>query len=262
MDLGISGRRAIVNGASAGLGRASALALAREGVDLVISARGEERLVATAEEIATATGVDVVAVAADHSTDDGRERILAACPDPDILVGTCSPPPWAFDFRDVSPEVWHEYLDTGLVGPAEFIRATVDGMAERGFGRIVNITTGAAKFPNPARILSGPPRSALANYSVAVSKEVAANNVTLNNLLPGFHHTAAAEEQFTAIAEQKGTSYDEEIAVAVEKFGIPAGEFGDPDDFGAICALFCSRYARYIVGQSLVVDGGITVSLF
>lgn len=262
MDLGIRGRRAIVNGASAGLGAASALALAREGVDLVISARGEERLLATAAAIADETGVAVTPVAADHSTDEGRRRVLAACPDPDILVGTCSPPPWGFDFRDVTPEVWHEYLDTGLVGPAEFIRATVDGMAERGFGRIVNIATGAAKFPNPVRILSGPPRSALANYTVAVSKTVAARNVTLNTLLPGFHHTAAAEEQFGAIAAKKGTSYDEEVAFAAQKYGIPAGRFGDPDDFGAVCALFCSSYAGYITGQSLTVDGGVTVGLF
>jgi 3-oxoacyl-[acyl-carrier protein] reductase len=262
MDLGIRGRRAIVNGASAGLGRASALALAREGVDLVLSARGEERLLATAEAIASETGVSVTPVVADHSSEAGRERVLAACPDPDILVGTCSPPPWNFDFRDVTPEVWSQYLGEGLVGPAEFIRATVDGMAERGFGRIVNIATGAAKFPNAVRILSGPPRSALANYTVAVSKVVAADNVTMNNLLPGFHHTAAAEAQFSRIAEKKGTTAEREIAEAVERFGIPAGRFGDPDDFGAICAIFCSRFASYVVGQSLVVDGGITVSLF
>ncbi|MDG2025520.1 MAG: SDR family oxidoreductase [Acidimicrobiales bacterium] len=262
MDLGIAGRTAIVNGASVGLGAASARALAREGVDLVISARGEDRLLATAEAIAAETGVSVTPVAADHSTDEGRERILAACPNPDILVGTCSPPPWGFDYRDVTPEVWHQYLAEGMVGPAEFIRRTVDGMAERGFGRIINIATGAAKFPNPVRVLSGPPRSALANYSVAVSKVVAADGVTINTLLPGFHHTAAAREQFGAIAEKKGTSYDDEAAFAAEKYGIPAGEFGDPDDFGAVCAMLCSAHAGYITGQSLVVDGGVTVGLF
>jgi len=262
MDLGIRGRRAIVNGGSAGLGRASALALAREGVDLVISARGGDRLKATAEAIAAETGVSVTPVVADHSSDEGRERILDACPEPDILVGTSSPPPWGADFHGVTPDDWHRYLTEGLISPAEFIRATVDGMAERGFGRIVNITTGAAKFPADVRILSGPPRAALANYTVAVSKLLARDNVTMNNLLPGFHHTAAAEEQFTRIAEKRGTSYDEEIDRAVDRFGIPAGRFGDPDDFGAICALFCSRYANYIVGQSLVVDGGITTSIF
>jgi 3-oxoacyl-[acyl-carrier protein] reductase len=262
MDLGIHGRRAIINGGSAGLGRASALALAREGVDLVISARGEERLVATAGAIAAETGVSVTPVVADHSTDEGRERILAACPEPDILVGTSSPPPWGVDFHGVTPDDWHQYLSEGLISPAEFIRATVDGMAERGFGRVVNIATGAAKFPADVRILSGPPRAALANYTVAVSKLLARANVTMNTLLPGFHHTAAAEEQFNRIAEKRGTSYDEEIERAVDRFGIPAGRFGDPDDFGAICALFCSRYANYIVGQSLVVDGGITTSIF
>lgn len=262
MDLGIRGRRAIVNGASAGLGRGCAIALAREGVDLVISARGEERLLRTAEEIAAETGVAVTPVAADHTTREGREKILAARPDPDILVGTCSPPPWGTDFREVEPKDWQEYLDSGLLGPAEFIRATVDGMAERGFGRIVNITTGAAKFPNENRILSGPPRAALANYSVAAAKVMAKQNVVINNLLPGFHHTAAAEEQFTKIAEKRGTTYQEEVDRWIEKVGIPAGRFGDPDEFGAVCALFCSQFAGYIVGQSLVVDGGITTAIF
>ena len=262
MDLGIRGRRALVNGGSAGLGKGCALALAREGVDLVISARGEDRLLATAEEIAKETGVSVTPVTADHSSVEGRERILAACPEPDILVGTCSPPPWGTDFRGVEPEDWAEYFGTGLISPVEFIRATVDGMAARGFGRIVNIATGAAKFPADVRILSGPPRAALVNYSVAVSKVMAKDNVTINNLLPGFHHTAAAEEQFRKIAEKRGTSCEEEIARGVERFGIPAGRFGDPNDFGAICALFCSQYANYIVGQSLVVDGGVTTALF
>lgn len=262
MDLGIKGRRAIVNGASAGLGKGCALALAREGVDLVISARGEERLRATAAEIAEETGVAVTPVPADHSSEDGRARILAACPEPDILVGTCSPPPWGTDFRTVGEKEWEPYLQSGLVGPAEFIRATVDGMAERGFGRIVNITTGAAKFPNEMRVLSGPPRAALANYSVAAAKVMAKNNVTINNLLPGFHHTAAAREQFSRIAEKRGTTYEEEVDRWIEKVGIPAGRFGDAEDFGAICALLCSRYAGYVVGQSLVVDGGITTALF
>ncbi len=262
MDLGIRGRRAIVNGASAGLGKGCALALAREGVDLVLSARGEERLRGAAEEIVAETGASVVPIAVDHTTEEGRERILAACPEPDILVGTCSPPPWGTDFREVDREQWDEFLASGLLGPAEFIRRTVDGMAKRGFGRIVNITTGAAKFPNENRILSGPPRAALANYSVAASKVMAKDNVTINNLLPGFHHTAAAQEQFTKIAEKRGTTYEAEVGRWVEKVGIPAGRFGDPDDFGAICALFCSTYANYIVGQSLVVDGGITTAIF
>ena len=262
MDLGIKGRKAIVNGASAGLGKGCALALAREGVDVVLSARGEERLAAAADEIRTETGVRVTAVAVDHTTSEGRRRILEACPEPDILVSTSSPPPWGTDFREVGEEEWAPYLRSGLVGPSEFIRAVVDGMAERGFGRIVNVTTGAAKFPNEMRVLSGPPRAALANYSVAAAKVMAKNNVTINNLLPGFHHTAAAEEQFTKIAEKRGTTYEEEVARWIDKVGIPAERFGDPEDFGAICALLCSRYAGYVVGQSLVVDGGITTAIF
>lgn len=262
MDLGISGKRAIVNGASAGLGQGCALGLAREGVHLVVSARGEERLHRTAEAIRAETGVPVTPVAADHTTAEGRAKILAACPDPDILVSTSSPPPWGTDFREVGPTQWIEYLESGLVGPTEFIRAVVDGMAERGFGRIVNITTGAAKFPSEMRILSGPPRAALANYSVAVARTLAHRNVTINSLLPGFHHTAAAREQFERIARKRETTYEDEVTRWIEKVGIPAGRFGDPEDFGAVCALFCSRYAGYIVGQSLVIDGGITTSLF
>ena len=262
MDLGIRGKQAIINGGSAGLGKGCAWALAREGVDLVISARGADRLRATAAEIAAETGVCVTPVTADHATADGRERILAACPEPDILVGTCSPPPWGVDFREVNSEEWAPYLASGLLGPVEFIRATVDGMAERGFGRIVNITTGAAKFPNEMRILSGPPRAALANFSVAAAKVMAKHNVTINNLLPGFHHTAAAREQFGHLAKKHGTTYESEVEKWVQSAGIPAGRFGDPDDFGAICALLCSDFAGYIVGQSLVVDGGITTAIF
>lgn len=262
MDLGIRGRRGIVNGGSAGLGRSSALALAREGVDLVISARGEERLRATAKAIAAETGVEVVPVVADHGTTEGRERILAACPEPDILVGTCSPPPFSSDFREVTVEEWYQHLTVGLISPVEFIKATVDGMAARGFGRIVNIATAAAKFPAELRVLSGPPRAALANYTTAVSKAVAKHNVTINNLLPGYHHTAAARTAFTELAEKRATSYDEEVAKWVERWKIPAAKFGDPDEFGAICALFCSQHASYIVGQNVVVDGGVTNTTF
>ena len=160
MDLGIRGRKAIVNGGSAGIGKAAAFALAREGVDLVISARTEARLRATAEEIADATAVDVVSVVADHSQAEGRARILAACPAPDILVGTCSPPPMTQDYRSIDAEQWQASLDTGLMSPVHFMNAVLDGMVERRWGRIVNIASIAAKYPLELRILSGAPRSA------------------------------------------------------------------------------------------------------
>src|ERR1044072_1093265 len=161
MDLGIRGRKAIVNGGSAGMGKAAALALAREGVDLVISAREPTRLRATAEEIGTATGVSVVPVVADHSQAEGRERILAACPAPDILVATCSPPPMTEDYRSIEAAQWQGSLDNGLLSPVHFMTAVIDGMVERSWGRIVNISTVAAKYPLELRILSGAPRAAL-----------------------------------------------------------------------------------------------------
>lgn len=262
MDLGITGRKALVNGGSAGLGKGSAKALAAEGVELYISARGEERLEATAEEIRRDTGATVIPIVADHSTDDGREKILSVCPQPDILVGTCAPAPFTPDFRKVTVADWEKHLAVGLISPIEFMRATIDGMCERGFGRIVNISTGASKFPAEIRTLSGPPRAALSNYTVAVSKAVAKHNVTINNLLPGMHHTASAAERFGAMAEEQGTSYEEVVQDWINEWRIPADRFGDIDEFGAICAMFCSRHASYIVGQSLVVDGGVTNATF
>ena len=262
MDLGIRGRKAIVNGGSGGLGKGSALALAAEGVDLTLAARGEERLQATAEEIRERTGANVTCVAADHSTTEGRERILAACPEPDILVSTCSPPPFSGDFRAVSTEDWMEHLAMGLVGPVEFMKAVVDGMAERRFGRIVNITTGASKYPAEIRILSGPPRAALSNYTTAVSKVVARHNVAINNLLPGMHHTDAALNRFGKQAEKEGRSYDEVVADFCRDWRIPAERFGDPEAFGAICAMLCSAHASYVIGQDIVVDGGVGNSTF
>lgn len=262
MDLGIAGRRALVNGGSAGLGKGAAKALAAEGVELYISARGKERLEAAAAEIRAATGATVVTIAADHSTDAGREQILTACPEPDILVGTCAPAPFTPDFRDVSVADWEKHLSVGLISPIEFIRATVDGMCQRGFGRIVNISTGASKFPAEIRTLSGPPRAALSNYTVSVAKAVARHNVTINNLLPGMHHTASAQERFGAIARERGDTYEDVVQDWINEWAIPADRFGNIDEFGAICALFCSAYAGYIVGQNLVIDGGATTATF
>lgn len=262
MDLGIKGRKALVNGGSAGLGKGSAKALAAEGVELYITARGEERLLATAEEISKETGASVTPIVADHASDAGREKILSICPAPDILVGTCAPAPFTPDFRKVTVAQWEEHLAIGLISPIEFMRATVDGMCERGFGRIVNISTGASKFPAELRILSGPPRAALSNYTVAISKAVAKYNVTINNLLPGMHHTATAEDRFGAMAEEQGITYEEVVQNWIDEWRIPADRFGTIEEFGAICALFCSNQASYIVGQSLVVDGGVTNSTF
>lgn len=262
MNLGLSGKKAIINGASAGMGKSTAFALAREGVDLVISARGEDRLLATADEIQTLTGANVIPVVADHSKAQDKDRILSACPDPDILVSTCSPPKNTPDFRDITRKDWEEYLSEGLLSPIEFMQSVIDGMIERRFGRIINITTGAAKYPAEIRILSGGPRAALNNYMVAVAKKVAKYNVAINAILPGMHHTATAQDQFTAMAIENETSYEIEVANYVDKYQIPAERFGSSDDFGEVCAFLCSRQANYIIGQSLVVDGGVTNSLF
>ncbi|MEO8315606.1 MAG: SDR family oxidoreductase [Pseudomonadota bacterium] len=262
METGIRGRSALVNGASAGMGRAAAESLAAEGVDLVLTARGAVRLAETARDLRLKYGVRVTAVAADHSTAAGRSLILESCPSPDILVATCSPPPMTPDHRAITPEQWHDSIETGLMSPVQFIEAVLPGMVQRRWGRIVNIATIAAKYPLELRILSGAPRAALVNYTGAVARRVAPDNVTLNNVLPGMFHTAAVHDQFTATAQRNGTSYDTEVAKFVEAYQIPARRFGDPRDVGALVTLLCSEFAGYITGQSIVVDGGATRSTF
>jgi 3-oxoacyl-[acyl-carrier protein] reductase len=262
MDMGIRGRRALVNGASAGMGRAAAEMLAAEGVDLVLAARGAARLEDAAADIRRRFGVAVETVAADHSTDEGRQRILAACPEPDIFVGTCSPPPMTPDHRDITKAQWQASLDTGLLSPVQFIEAVLPGMLKRRWGRIVNIATIATKYPLELRILSGGPRAALINYTVAVARRVAADGVTLNNVLPGMFHTAAVHDQFTETARRNGTTYDIEVAKFAEFHQIPAKRFGEARDVGSLVAWLCSEYAGYMTGQSLVVDGATTRSTF
>jgi 3-oxoacyl-[acyl-carrier protein] reductase len=244
------------------MGRSAVLALAREGVEVFVSARGERRLIEACHEIAAQTGATVTPICADHSSAEGRERILTACPEPDILVGTCAPPPMTPDYRKISEAQWRDAIDISLLSPIEFMRRVLDGMVERKWGRVVNIATVAAKYPGEIRALSGSTRAALVNYTVAVSKLVARHNVVINNLLPGMHHTATVEEQFTARAKAKGTTYDDEVAEFVKDWRIASGRFGDADDVGAFVAMFCSEFANYITGQSLVIDGGATTSTF
>lgn len=262
MDMGIRGRRALVNGASAGIGLAAAQMLATEGVHLVMSARGAPRLEAAAQDLRDKYGVEVVPIAADHSTAEGRARILAACPAPDILVGTCSPPPMTPDHTAIKPVDWQGALDTGLMSPVQMIEAVLPGMVKRRWGRIVNIASIAAKYPLELRILSGAPRAALVNYTVAVARRVAADNVTLNTVLPGMFHTAFTHEQFTANAARNGTTYDQEVVKFTEAYQIPARRFGEPREAGALVAWLCSEFAGYITGQSIAVDGATTRSTF
>ncbi len=262
MDMGIRGRRALVNGASAGMGLAAAELLAAEGVDIVMSARGAARLEAAAQAIRERHGVKVTAVAADHSTVEGRARILEACPDPDIFVGTCSPPPMTPDHTAIKPSDWQAALETGLLSPVQMIEAVLPAMVRRRWGRIVNIASIAAKYPLELRILSGGPRAALANYSVAVARRVAADNVTLNTVLPGMFHTAFVHDQFTENARKNGTTYEQEVQKFAEAYQIPARRFGQPDEVGSLVVWLCSQYAGYITGQSIAVDGATTRSTF
>ena len=228
MDLGIAGKHAIVCAASKGLGRACAFALAREGVKIVICARRPEPLHQTASEIRQATGVDVVAIAADITTPAGREQVLAACTDPDILVNNAGGPPPG-DFRDWTRDDWIKALDANMLTAIELIKAVVDGMIARRFGRIVNITSAAVKAPIDILGLSNGARSGLTGFVAGVSRKTVRHNVTINNLLPGQFDTDRLRSNFETVTKNRGKPIDEVIAAARD--ANPAGRFGDPDEF-------------------------------
>jgi 3-oxoacyl-[acyl-carrier protein] reductase len=255
MDLGISGKRALVCAASKGLGRACALALAREGVQVTIVARGREALEATAEEIQKlgAGGTVVQAVAADITTPEGRAAALAACPQPDILINNAGGPPPG-DFRDWAREDWIKALDANMLTPIELIKATVDGMIERRFGRIVNITSAAVKAPIDVLGLSNGARSGLTGFVAGLARKTVGHNVTINNLLPGLFDTDRIRGVVGAQAQAQNIAY--EAALAARVATIPAGRIGDPAEFGAACAFLCGAQAGYITGQNWLLDGG------
>jgi 3-oxoacyl-[acyl-carrier protein] reductase len=255
MDLGISGRRALVCAASKGLGRACAAALAREGVAVTIVARGAEALEATAAELRKLGAGDtaVTTVAADITTAAGRAAALAACPAPDILVNNAGGPPPG-DFRDWSRDDWLKAIDANMLSPIELIKATVDGMIERRFGRIVNITSGAVKAPIDVLGLSNGARSGLTGFVAGLARKTVRHNVTINNLLPGFFATDRMQAVIGGQAKAKGVGY--ETALAERVATIPAGRVGDPAEFGAACAWLCSAQAGYITGQNWLLDGG------
>jgi 3-oxoacyl-[acyl-carrier protein] reductase len=252
MDLGISGRKAIVCAASKGLGRGSAMALAREGVELLITARGIERLEQTAAEIRAETGSKVRVLAGDVTTKEGRAAIVAAMPDPDILISNAGGPPPG-DFREWDEEAWHRAVEANMVAPIMLIRAFVDGMAARGFGRIVNITSSSVKMPIPTLGLSNGARSGLTGFVAGLARQVARQNVTINNLLPGQFDTDRLDALISG-AMKDGRSRDE--ARAFLAAATPAGRFGTPEEFGQYCAYLCSAQASFIVGQNLLLDGG------
>ena len=259
MDLGIADRWALVCGASKGLGLGCAQALAAEGVNVVMVARGAEALLGAAAGIRAASpAVQVVAVAADITTPEGRRAAFAAQGGPgtdfDIVITNAGGPPTG-DFRDWDRDAWLKAVDANMLTPIELIKATVDGMAARGFGRIVNITSSAVKAPIDILGLSNGARSGLTGFVAGVARSgIAARGVTLNNLLPGKFDTDRLQGTLAGAASKTGKSVDEVRAAQLAQ--IPARRFGMPAEFGAICAFLCSVQAGYINGQNILPDGG------
>ena len=252
MDLGIRGRTALVCAASKGLGKGCAMSLAREGVSLVITARGREALEVTAEELRT-IGVQVTAVAGDISTEEGRAAALKACPAPDILVNNAGGPPPG-DFRQWDRDTWLKALDANMLAPILLIRAVVDGMIARRFGRIVNITSGAVKHPIPDLGLSNGARTGLTGFVAGLARDTVKHNVTINNLLPGPFDTDRLRSNFQFNAKRMGKTAEELARARME--ANPAKRFGTAEEFGDACAYLCSAQAGFITGQNLLLDGG------
>ena len=259
MDLGIKGRRAIVCGASAGLGRGVAQALAEDGVAVVMAARGEDRLRQAADEIRAATGGEVTAVVADSTTEEGREALLAACPEPDILINNAGGPPPG-NFRDWEREDWIKALDANMLSAIFLIKATVDGMIARRFGRIVNVTSGMVKMPGAVLGLSNGARTGLTGFIGGLAREVAPHGVTVNNLLPGSFDTDRLRSLQANAVKQSGRDLEAVRAAAAKQ--IPAGRFGEAEEFGAATAFLCSAKAGFITGQNILMDGGAYPGLF
>ena len=243
MDLGIRGRTAIVCAASHGLGKACALALAREGVDVVVNGRDPDALDAAAALIrAAAPDVTVTPVAGSVATGETRAALIAACPAPDILVNNAGGPPPG-DFRDWDRDAWIAAIDTNLLAAVDLIRLTVDGMMERGFGRIVNITSSAVRVPIPVIGLSNATRAALTNFVFGLVPQVSGRGVTINNLLPGPFDTNRLRNSKDITKHLTGNAV--------------AGRVGDPAELGAACAFLCSAHAGYLTGQNILMDGGL-----
>lgn len=254
MDLGIAGRRALVCAASKGLGRACAAALAAEGVHVTITARGAEALEATAATLRAAhPGVEVVAIAGDITTPEGRTAALNACPEPDILVNNAGGPPPG-DFRDFTREDWIKALDANMLTPIELIKATVDGMMARRFGRIVNITSAAVKAPIDVLGLSNGARAGLTGFVAGLARKTVAANVTINALLPGPFDTDRLRGVNAAAAKATGRAVEDVTEARMREN--PAGRFGTPEEFGAACAFLCGAQAGFITGQNILLDGG------
>jgi 3-oxoacyl-[acyl-carrier protein] reductase len=255
MDLGLQGKSALVCGASKGLGRGCAEALAKEGVHITMVARNAANLEQAANAIRALIHTDVViqVVACDITTPEGRALALAACPQPDILVNNAAGPPTG-DFRDWEREQWIAALDANMLTPIELIKATVDGMMARGFGRIINITSSAVKAPIDVLGLSNGARSGLTGFVAGIARKTVARNVTINNLLPGAFETDRLKSTLMAMAKAEGMGSEEFLAS--RQTLIPAKRFGQAAEFGAFCAFLCSVHASYMTGQNILLDGG------
>ena len=253
MNLGIAGKRAIVCASSKGLGRACASALAAAGCKVVINGRDAVTLAATAEAIRAATGGKVIPVAADVGTPEGRQALLAALPEVDILVNNNGGPP-AKDFRQLSHADMVAGVEANMITPIELIQGVVDGMVARRFGRIINITSGSVKMPLHNLDLSSGARAGLTAFVAGVARQVAAANVTINNILPGAFLTDRLRTIAAGAAKAQGVSPEEVLAARTRT--IPAARLGEPDEFGQLCAYLASAQAGYITGQNFVIDGG------
>jgi 3-oxoacyl-[acyl-carrier protein] reductase len=259
MDLGIAGKWALVCGASKGLGFGCAQALVREGVHVLIVARGAEALEAAAKKLQADTlrppAATVQFVAADITTSEGRAKVFARRADFDIVVTNAGGPPPG-DFRQWDREAWIKAIDANMLTPIELIKATADGMAARGFGRIVNITSSSVKAPIDVLGLSNGARSGLTGFvaGVARTSKLASANVTINNLLPGAFDTDRLRGTMSGAAQKTGQPI--EAVMDARRKTIPAQRFGTPEEFGAACAFLCSQHASYITGQNVLTDGG------
>ena len=253
MDLGLAGRKAIVCASSRGLGKACARALAEAGCEVVINGRDAKALEATAAELSKLTGAKIIAVAADVASPDGQKALLAACPQPDILVNNNAGPPLR-DFRELTRQQMIDGVTANMIVAVELIQKVIDPMLARKFGRIVNITSGAVKAPLAGLDLSSGARAGLTAFLAGVARTVADKNVTINNILPGAFDTDRLRGTLSKAAEAKGITLEQ--AAAARAATIPAKRFGDPAEFGAACAFLCSAQAGYITGQNLLIDGG------
>jgi 3-oxoacyl-[acyl-carrier protein] reductase len=253
MDLGIAGKHALVCAASKGLGKGCALSLAREGARVIIVARNAEALYAAASEIRAATKAHLVPVAADITTEEGRQAAVHACPQPDILITNAGGPPPG-DFREWDQSIWLAALNANMLTPIALMKAVVDGMIARRFGRIVNITSSAVKAPIAMLGLSNGARSGLTGFVAGLARQTVQHNVTINNLLPGEFLTDRLRSNYEHRAKSAGRAAEELMAEKLSN--TPAGRFGDPAEFGEFCAFLCSAQAGYLTGQNILLDGG------